>query len=442
MTSEFNALLQRLNDGDADAVDAAERRVDAAPGSAEAARLRRALVQYYTRAVGARRADFGATHLSRDYHAALRHMRVLMRASADAPPQNVLQFYSLLIHTGHLTEALAALEARAAAVPETPAEFDLHVMAVLARLRYRLGDFEASEALFRWLLEHALRLWGTRFNGQQERFVGSALARIARMRINAGHPAQAAAFIDGFPRPVVLDIVERTRRRAQALIERGLCSDDPAARPVDPDALSVVCVKHGRKYGPEYVNRLYAMVRRHLPGGWRFVCITDDAQGLRPEVQTIDISKIKVSGWWTKIAMFDLRLPLGHDTVLYLDLDTVVVRPLRFVEGLRCGFHIFEHPDAPGFNSSVMLFDRRVAAPIFERLTRKDVARLPGDQEWIEECMSNADTFAPGAIGLYRSLEPDTPLEAITGGPMQIVTFPSNPKPHQISTGWVPELWK
>ena len=25
----------------------------------------------------------------------------------------------------------------------------------------------------------------------------------------------------------------------------------------------VICMKWGRKYGPEYVNRLYAMVRRH-----------------------------------------------------------------------------------------------------------------------------------------------------------------------------------
>jgi len=26
----------------------------------------------------------------------------------------------------------------------------------------------------------------------------------------------------------------------------------------------VICMKWGTKYGPEYVNRLYAMVRRHL----------------------------------------------------------------------------------------------------------------------------------------------------------------------------------
>ena len=30
-------------------------------------------------------------------------------------------------------------------------------------------------------------------------------------------------------------------------------------------------MKWGSKYGPEYVNRLYAMVRRHLQGDFQFV---------------------------------------------------------------------------------------------------------------------------------------------------------------------------
>lgn len=47
----------------------------------------------------------------------------------------------------------------------------------------------------------------------------------------------------------------------------------------------IICMKWGKKYGPEYVNRLYAMVRRHLSGDFRFVCLTDDASGIRSEVE-------------------------------------------------------------------------------------------------------------------------------------------------------------
>jgi len=45
----------------------------------------------------------------------------------------------------------------------------------------------------------------------------------------------------------------------------------------------VLCMKWGTKYGPEYVNRLYGMVRRHLKGDFRFVCLTDRSDGVRPD---------------------------------------------------------------------------------------------------------------------------------------------------------------
>ena len=53
----------------------------------------------------------------------------------------------------------------------------------------------------------------------------------------------------------------------------------------------IVCMKWGTKYGPEYVNRLYAMVRRHLRGDFHFVCLTDDAKGIRAEAHE-DINTI------------------------------------------------------------------------------------------------------------------------------------------------------
>jgi hypothetical protein len=40
--------------------------------------------------------------------------------------------------------------------------------------------------------------------------------------------------------------------------------------------VNVLCTA-GHKYGPEYANTLYSMVRRHLLP-FRFVCLTDDAR--------------------------------------------------------------------------------------------------------------------------------------------------------------------
>ena len=48
---------------------------------------------------------------------------------------------------------------------------------------------------------------------------------------------------------------------------------------------TVLCMKWGRRYGPDYVNTLYSMLRRHLSVGHRLVCLTDDQGGIRPEVE-------------------------------------------------------------------------------------------------------------------------------------------------------------
>ena len=115
---------------------------------------------------------------------------------------------------------------------------------------------------------------------------------------------------------------------------------------------------------------------------------------------------------------------------------------LAFLEGLKVGFHILEHPDSPCFNSSVMLFDRSFAAPVFQRIRKRDVDRLVGDQDWIEECMPGLDTFPPGLIRLYRGLHPELDLAGLAKTDARIVTFPTNPKPHMIGQGWVPAHWR
>ena len=47
----------------------------------------------------------------------------------------------------------------------------------------------------------------------------------------------------------------------------------------------ILCMKWGDKYGPEYVNRLYNMVKQHLTLPFTFICLTDDPTGINPAVQ-------------------------------------------------------------------------------------------------------------------------------------------------------------
>ena len=94
----------------------------------------------------------------------------------------------------------------------------------------------------------------------------------------------------------------------------------------------ILCMKWGTKYGPEYVNRLYAMVRRHLSGEFNFVCLTDDDAGIRPEVQCLPIPPLNLQlapgqrdGAWKKLTTFEADLHGLRGTALFLDLDVVIV---------------------------------------------------------------------------------------------------------------------
>jgi hypothetical protein len=97
----------------------------------------------------------------------------------------------------------------------------------------------------------------------------------------------------------------------------------------------ILCMKWGTKYGPEYVNRLYGMVRRHLTGDFNFVCLTDNSEGVRPEVQCLPIPPLNLNlkpgqrdGAWKKLTTFEADLHGLRGTALFMDLDVVVVGSL------------------------------------------------------------------------------------------------------------------
>ena len=95
----------------------------------------------------------------------------------------------------------------------------------------------------------------------------------------------------------------------------------------------ILCMKWGTKYGPEYVNRLYAMVRRHLSGDFRFVCLTDNSEGIRPEVECLPIPSLDLppgipERGWTKLTTFTKDLHGLKGTALFLDVDVVITGPL------------------------------------------------------------------------------------------------------------------
>lgn len=99
---------------------------------------------------------------------------------------------------------------------------------------------------------------------------------------------------------------------------------------VDAEQRLVMCMKWGNKYGPHYVNRLYKAVRRNLNGSFRFICLTDDASGLDPQVEAFPIPSLDLPAGspergWHKLTAFVSDLHGLRGSALFLDLDVVVV---------------------------------------------------------------------------------------------------------------------
>ena len=53
--------------------------------------------------------------------------------------------------------------------------------------------------------------------------------------------------------------------------------------------MDVVCVKWGDKFSHEHVNRLYRMVCKNFHTDFRFVCHTDNPEGIHSDVHIIPL---------------------------------------------------------------------------------------------------------------------------------------------------------
>lgn len=169
------------------------------------------------------------------------------------------------------------------------------------------------------------------------------------------------------------------------------------------DVVNVVCLKWGSKYGPEYVNRLYAGVKRNTTVNFKFWCFTDDATGIISEVNTVPLPYAnQLDSWWNKLNLFSNDLPFDKDsTIFYIDLDTLIVNNIDNIIStdtqnlvvLRDFYHgVVKSATLVG--SGLMMWKHGLYNHIWEKFMvdpEKHVAdaKTYGDQWWIEKQVSD-----------------------------------------------------
>jgi hypothetical protein len=236
--------------------------------------------------------------------------------------------------------------------------------------------------------------------------------------------------------------------------------------------VNVICMKWGSLYGPEYVNHLANMVRRHLGRPHRFVCFTDDCTGLAANVEALPLPAVRREGtkgrFWNKLGIFSNPLADLTGPVLWLDLDLVIVDHIDCffeVPGDFCIIQEFENKvGRTGGNSSVCRFTAGAHAYILEQFYRNPVgndARYQGDQDLITASV-NPLTYWPTewCRSFKKHCLPPVPRcyfqrPAIPAG-ARIIVFHGHPNPPDAIRGclvrggikycrptpWVAEHWR
>jgi len=211
---------------------------------------------------------------------------------------------------------------------------------------------------------------------------------------------------------------------------------------------TIACVlKSGGTYTSEWPQRLHRSIQKHLNTPFNFVCLSDIQV---PSITTIPLTQ-GWRGWWSKIELF--RPNLFHGPVLYLDLDVLVIGDITPLLSCCTSFTMVrekKHNDY--FSSSCMawtgdysfIYDEFKRDPEAYMLQYKRFPRI-GDQAFISHMLVTSQktprTFLQAlgydAIASYKrhNCQNAPPSKACA------VDFHGKPKPHQLKSGWVCELW-
>ncbi len=218
---------------------------------------------------------------------------------------------------------------------------------------------------------------------------------------------------------------------------------------------NVICVKWGTKFGPEYVNRLYKMVEKNLTIPHRFVCFTNEPEGINEGVEIRPFNMLDDSGLpekaWKKLSLFTDKLGDLEGRALFLDLDIVILRNIDEFFNVPGEFVIIKDWDFKNDiigNSSVFRFEVNKHKDIIDNFYKegKDIRkRYKNEQAFLSHQMYNKGILTywdeNWCVSFKRNClrkfpfnyfyEPKEPSEA------KILVFHGRPNPNQAYNGFM-----
>ena len=223
---------------------------------------------------------------------------------------------------------------------------------------------------------------------------------------------------------------------------------------------TVICIKWGTAYGPEYANTLYSMVKRNTARPLRFVCFTDDASALVPEIEALPLPPVALPPshqWhaWRKISLWAHELAGLSGDVLFLDLDVVVTGSIDVFfdfkpEETYCVIENWTQMGEGIGNTSVFRLKVGAHAEVFDALAADPegtVGRFRNSQTFVSRSISRM-TYWPAewCVSFKHTLLPRWPLNFVATAPLppetRVVCFTGYPNPDHVRDGrWPTRTW-
>jgi hypothetical protein len=166
----------------------------------------------------------------------------------------------------------------------------------------------------------------------------------------------------------------------------------------------VLCMKWGTIYPAEYVNVLFHACQKNISSDFRFVCLTNEPEGIDPDVEVFPIPDIGLDEWhyyngaWPKISVFKSDLYGLKGRCLFIDLDTVILGnldPLFEMKGPLIAINNSPWTSSnlpPRTMSSVFAFDIGNLGSVVDRLqSDRDaiIEKFKIEQQYLHEAVKD-----------------------------------------------------
>ena len=222
--------------------------------------------------------------------------------------------------------------------------------------------------------------------------------------------------------------------------------------------VTILCMKWGTRYPSPYANRLFRAVTRHMDRPFRFVCLTDDPEGLDQGIEARPLPDIPLPApyeWtpWRKLSVWQAGVADLEGDVLFLDLDLLITGPLGemfdYAPGQYCVIENWTQLGEGIGNTSVFRFRAGAHPEVYEqfaadpgkvlqtcRIEQQYISTLITDQVfWPRDwCLSFKHSIVP-PFPLNWIKSPDLPADA------KVIVFTGRPDIDEAARGHWPAPW-